>query len=417
MRRIILPVAIVFLTGFFVAVNADPNASDLLTEEKALELALANNHELAALNGEVRECEARAGFAAYDINNPELRAQDISTRYLSEDEDHELQLGLRWQPPELGELGLRKQEEIVALWETKVRLQQRRNELIATVRLAYAEQTMLPAYAEIAERRVALERQRFAVIERKVTLGHSSVIDQVKARKRIIKAQNDAAKIRQRNVNSRMRFGVLTGVHQAYSVKPAAPPILRLDRDHLSVLARRYRSELTLAQQRAELARREQRAQRGKLVPWFSFVEVGQHFESDDQDWQELRLGVQLPLFNWNVGNLRAASMAVERGGVSAAAVSETIEMELSVALARYETVLTQWRSLHDEHADYLPQISRLIDAAEQQDTLPTDEKIDLQLAELECLGLQLDLRLELIEAAMELCAAVGVDRWEELVE
>ncbi len=122
-------------------------------------------------------------------------------------------------------------------------------------------------------------------------------------------------------------------------------------------------------------------------------------------------------LFRSNVGNLRAASMAVERGSVSAAAVNETIELELSAALARYQTALAQWQSLHNEHADFLPQISRLIDAAEQQDTLPTDEKIDLQLAELECLGMQLDLGLELIEAAVELCAATGVDRWEELVE
>jgi hypothetical protein len=45
-----------------------------------------------------------ADFAAGDINNPELRVQDLSSTYFSEEENRQLQVGLRWQPPALGEL-------------------------------------------------------------------------------------------------------------------------------------------------------------------------------------------------------------------------------------------------------------------------------------------------------------------------
>ncbi len=62
---------------------------------------------------------------------------------------------------------------------------------------------------------------------------------------------------------------------------------------------------------RAELARRQHGAADGQLWPWLAFVEADHHFESEDPVRDELRFGIQLPLFYWKRGNRRAADLAV----------------------------------------------------------------------------------------------------------
>lgn len=385
------------------------------TEDEAIRLALANSRELSWLAEEIRAREMIADFAGADVNNPEVRAQDISSTYFSDNEDKKFQLGLRWQPPAYGEMGLRKQEETVALWEKKVEWQVRRAELTAEVRAAYAEAIAQHASLEIADQRVVLESRRLAVIEQMVALGQRALLDQIKARKRVSTAKNEAAKLRQLYRNNREKLAALTGVNADPAAASADPPVLDLDRDRLRELARRQRAEMTLIAQRAELASRRSRAENGKRLPWITFVEVDHHFESLDPDWQELRLGLQLPLFNWNGGNCRAAALAVARQDQDAAATAETIERELDAALDDYQLALAEWRSVQSENAAFLPRLASLIDAAHRQGTLPADEVLDLELAELEMRMLSLDAGLEATKAAVALGAAVGVENWEEL--
>jgi hypothetical protein len=62
-----------------------------------------------------------------------------------------------------------------------------------------------------------------------------------------------------------------------------------------------------------------------------------------------------------------------------------------------------------------LPRINHLIEAAHRQGTLPADEVIDLELAALEIQMVLLESGHEVTKAAIALCAAVGVEHWDEL--
>jgi len=393
----------------------EPTAPATLSEDDAVRLALANNCELAVLAGEIRERELLADFAAGDINNPELRVQDLSSTYFSEEENRQLQVGLRWQPPALGELGLEAQEETVALSERTVQFRNRRVELAAEVRLTFAETIMRKAALEIAVRQSDLEGKRLEVIENLVSLGERRLLEQIKARKRLRTTQSEAAKIRQLYLNNRTKLTALTGSEAAPADLPDNPPLLELDLDCLRETARKHRPESALTAQQAELAVRRRRVERGKLAPWISFVEVDQHFESDDEDWQELRLGLQLPLFNWNSGKRQAAALAVAQTDQDAAAVAEAIDGELAAAVADYRLAVAEWRSMQSEKAEFLPRINHLIEAAHRQGTLPADEVIDLELAALEIQMVLLESGHEVTKAAIALCAAVGVEHWDEL--
>ncbi len=392
-------------------------AAQELSERDAVEKALAYSRELATLASEVQQREKEATAAGLlAFQNPELRMQDISTKYGDGSANQEFQIGLRWQPPKIGELAAATGREQVRLWERKVALDEFRRALTARVRLAYAEAAMFGKYEESARERARLTAERATAVEKLVELGERPLMDKIKGRKRVLDAVKDAAVAVRKSHEARQRLAQLTGVAGAVAGDPAGPPVLTTDRKRLKDIAAAMRPEVELARQESAWYGSRSRADRSAMIPWFSFVELGYHYESDKPDSGELSLGIEIPIFNWMAGDRFAAQASPQYDTLKRDAAAALIERDIADALTGYEEALAAWRAVETDTGKALASFATLLAEAQMQ-ALPADEVLELELTAVELRMTLLETAYDLTEAAIELCAAVGVDDFARLTD
>ena len=379
-------------------------------EDEAVAAALRHSHKLARLEAEVKAEEELLGVAAFAVDNPELRLEDISTQYADSGENKKLGIGLRWRPPRLGQLGEEQQERRVTLWEKKRDAQRFRLELASRVRLVHATCATLGQSMELVRRQAELAKATFEVVSSLVALGQRRLPDQVKARQRMVKANQEHRAVERRLAQARKKLAILTGVREEFPVDEATDgPVVVADFDTLLKRALYRRADVELDRQRTALAQNRSRAETLRMVPWFSFVELAYHHESQKDDWGELLVGFELPFFNWNGARYRAAKIRRGNGQDNADSARQVVEQELSKALGQYQETLEQWQSLKADIDDLLPASARLREEA-RKNQLPADEIQALEASDMELEQTLLDARLEVAEALADLCIAAGVE-------
>jgi outer membrane protein TolC len=389
-----------------------------ITEAQAIRKAVKNSKELTALESAVKAQQPRVDCTWCTLRNPELRIGDISTNYFYypyPDVKKQLQVGLRWHFPKLGEIGIRQQREKVLLWKNKAKAEKYRLRLVADVRQTYAEAAMLKQYNDLAIQASGLEERYVSSIDRLVELGQKTVLDKIKARRRLMKTRRDASKAQQRYTDLKSKLAALTGEKGDLAVLPIDPPENAPNINRLHERALAHRAEVRLTEQKVKLTEQRYDAARYRLIPWFSFVEFDYHYDSINLDWGEVRFGIEIPLFNFNTGEIDATAVAVEAHDDTEAATTEFLDREISDAVAKYNKALADWRSLKTETDEFLPKTEALIKQAKAQPSVPIDELIDLELSVIEVKQMALEAGLALNEAAIGLCKAVGVDRWEDI--
>ncbi len=384
-------------------------------ETEAIRRALERSRELQMMLCEEASQQRGIDAAATGFKDPQLRLEDLSTRYFDPDANHQFTLGLRWSPPRIGELDAAAQEERVELWKRKVKTGEVRARIAADARKAFAGQSLLGELDELARRRVELEEGRLASIEALVALGERTVLDRAKAMRRLAKARRDAARVAQRRAEGRERFEALTGVPGDAALVAVEAPEGDLDLDAIRRAATGHRPEVGLAQQRTILADREWAAERFRVFPWISFVEVGFVHETEKTDWGEMRLGIDLPFSRWNLARLRAAAVRQRAGVLAAAATDEAIDRDVRSALQKYREALAAVRSLREDRDRQGRQADEVLQAARADRTLAADDVADLELADLDERQVALEARYDLAVAAADLCAAAGVESFADL--
>ena len=155
-----------------VAENAAAAGTVALTTEEAVALALSNSRQLQSLDTkvEIQQYRLSGGW----IDNPELRVRNLSTRGVDEEFD-ELEIGIRWRPPALGEAAEQRQEGQVLLWEQRVEAQRARDWVASRVRGACADVIMYRELLGIAADRVANESRPIRHIRSQGGVGRSGV--------------------------------------------------------------------------------------------------------------------------------------------------------------------------------------------------------------------------------------------------
>lgn len=422
-RRWIGALAAVGASGWLGVTGAAPQAPPVaaatevlvLDETAAVRMALENSAELVARQAAVHEREQRNGVLGIALKNPELRIQDIPLRFADRDDAQQLEVGVRWQPPKIGEVLLRRQDNIVDAWEERVDAADARGDMVADVRTTYAEVFLLKEIAALDERREALEEQHATCIEQGLAVGQDRLIDRVKALRRLAEARREASRARQRQADSREWLHRLIGSAREFILAPCPAPSESPDLEALCAQARRNRPELQLAEQTEKLNQTRRRAEFLKAVPWPSFLGVTRHFDEGDEDWDELLLGIDVPVFTWILGVPRAPADRLGDPGLPVTAAAEAIDLEVAERFASYNADLAEWRSSEAENDRLQPEIRRMVAEAREQGTLPTEEVLDLELAGIEMRLQALEARLELTTTAIELCRVVGADRWEDL--
>ncbi|NOZ00586.1 MAG: TolC family protein [Deltaproteobacteria bacterium] len=405
-------VAAVFLAaaGFLApGLRADPGGeSRVLTESDAVELAVIHSRELASLATGV-EIARRRLDSNNAINNPEVRIRDVSTDYIRKGFD-DLEVGLRWRPPGLGEFGLKENKARVRVAQGEVRAGRFRDRLVARVRRTYADLVVLEEQVSIARERVETETRRLVLVEGMKDLGRRSIVYYTKARMWLAESRTDLTRLRHRLNQTKRKLARLTGINNAFTVRPDPIPVVKLSEEDLWRLAGANRPEFELVRRRIALALSEYDRERFRLIPWFSFVELSYHVEADRTDWGELVLGIELPLFNFNRGNIRATELAVNRKEDQSSAMTEKLRVQVRDRFAAYQEARLDWDLSSKDTRKLIGEVKGLIGQANKHDTIPPDEVLELELTVLEARRILSQKRKILAHALIDLCLALGVE-------
>ncbi len=383
-----------------------------LTIEEAVELALSNSRQLQSLDTRVEIQDYRSHSTGW-FDNPELRFRNLSTRSGNERFD-ELQIGLRWRPPDLGEAAEQRQQDQVRLWERKVEAQRARDWLASRVRRACADVIMYRELVRLAVARVDNETRRIAQIKTMVDLGRRSIVYYTKAKMMVSKAKNEHSRHLQALREEERRLQRLTGTAAGLDVVFEPLPEANQDREELLPIAYAHRPEVRLLEARQQLAVDQHQRERRRRLPWLSFVEVSHHREQGAGDWQEFMFGVDLPLFGRNGGRSKATQLGIARKEAQSLALRERIEDEVYDAFSAYDEVRLAWQLARDDGQLLIADASRVIAEASAHGTVQADEVLELERTIMDTQVITVERRRELAHALYFLWYALGFERPEQ---
>ena len=348
-----------------------------LTIEEAVARGLSNNPRLGSLETEAGVRSHRVGSLDW-IDNPELRVRN-STFGRRNSRLGDLEVGIRWRPPFPGEAGMRRQRKQAAWWRRRAEAVRERHWLASRVRRSCADVAMYAELVRIAAMRVENENLRISQIETMVDVGRRSIVYLTKARMAVAGARQGHLLSLNALREEERRLRRLTGISRETRVIPEPLPEVRLDEGRLVELACANRPELRLAEEERKLALRRRDHESWRMLPQLSFLEVSRHIERTDDDWNELRFGLELPLFNRNAGNLAGLSLAVSGSELELAAVRERIADEVRETLSDYtEALLARDLTLREGEA-IIEGSSQVIAEARDFATVPADEILELE--------------------------------------
>lgn len=409
---IILPLLTV--QGFAAFPNTDKisvngESAHAVTEKELIEIALNESRKLQSLNTNVEIAQYRLNSSGW-IRNPELRISNLTTQSYSEQFD-ELELGLRIRLPELGELEEDRQQARVRFWEEKTSETRYRQELVRRVRKDIADVLMQDRLADISEKKVALLEERIGRIEQMVKTGDRSIVYFTKAKMMLANAKNAFARSSQKQNSERRRLVKRTNVALDTRITREELPEVTVELETLIDAANRYRPEMHLSEHQIDLALKQKRFESLKLVPWINFFEVSYHREQRrDLDWGEFRMGMDLPLFNWNIGNIKAMNLAVKKREARHNAKLETIEEEVRIAYNTYTDLLLDWKNFNVDAKILMDDAQKVVNQAMIHQTLRPDEVLEMELTILETQQLLIEKERDLAHALFDLYYAVGVE-------
>ena len=380
-----------------------------------IELALKYSRKLQSLGTNVAIADYRLKSSGW-IRNPELRISDVSTRYYTNEFD-ELRAGLRFRLPKLGELGEEKQRARVELWDRRVQEIRYQQQFIARVRKDYANVLMYDQLVELAQQRVATGEERIRIIEQLVVLGNRSIVYFTKAKMLLAESKNDLARARQNQGLARRKLAKRARIAEDTRLVMEPLPEAIQDQDELIKLAIQKRPEIELVQQRIELVYRQKRLEYLKLIPWVNFIDLSYHVEKNRyKDWGEFMTGITLPIFNWNLGNIKATDLAVKKKETESGAIQETIEEEVRSAYISYKDLLLDWKNFESSAAELIASATAIVNEAKQHKTVMPDEVLELELTIIDAQKLLAEKRQNLAHALIDLYYAIGIEGHEPLL-
>lgn len=386
----------------------------IITEQQAIQSALENSRKLQSLNTNVRMAEYRFKSSG-KLRNPEIRLSDVNASQIGDRID-EYELGVRWRFPEPWELGEDKQQARVRLWDRKVNQLRYHQQLIARVCRSYADVLMSDRLAELAHQRLLRENERLNIIERLVEVGRRSIVYFTKAKMWNAESKNDYARAIQKQGMERRQLARRSGIPEDAKLVETELPEVTQDLDELTALAFQKRPEIELVEQHISLAVRQRNYERFQLLPRPTFFEFSRHYEKKDwKNWNEWKLGVEVPLFDWNIGNIRATNLVVKKKEEEHNAILETIADEVRVAYILYCDLLLDWKNFKINADDLIRNARKVVNEAKQHEVLMPDEVMEMELAIIDTQKLLSEKRRNLAHALIDLYYAIGIERHEQL--
>jgi len=403
-------------TGAIQRMIIPPDTGQTLSENDLISNTLKKSRKLNSLSAEAEIARHIADGSGF-MPNPELRISNLTNRYYQEKWD-ELRVGLRIRLPELGEMSEDKEKARLDFWELKVEEDRYRQELIMRLRQDIADVVAYDRMAELAEKKRDLLDRRIGMIEQMLKTGERSVVYYTKAKMMREEARNDFARSVQNQASARRKLAARADIGLDTPIQTGDPLEVPGDLDGLIAFANQHRPETGLVRQQIELAVKQRRMERLKLLPWFNFLEFSYHREQTRaEDWAELNMGIELPLFDWNIGNIRATNLAVKKGEARYGAVLESVDEDVRSAYMLYRDLLLDWKNFKISAETHIRDAENVVSQATVYETLRPDEVLEMELTQIDTHRLLAEKRRDLAYALSDLLFVLGVERMEQLSE
>lgn len=312
-----------------------------LTVQQSIELALERNPTILSIRAEVAAARARLDGASVLLrSNPEIEGS-AGPRRSPDGRSTDLGLGVSQQVEIFGQRGARIDAAEALVASAEATLENRRVEVAAQVREAFARRLAAAQRLRIAGEALALAEEALRAAEARLRSGAASKIEVNAARSSLGRAVRERALAVQRDSAAVGSFIVLVGLD------PGAPVTLQGD---LSVTAGELpalpslveralsqRFDVGAARHEVEAARAERRLAGREALPSPRFG-VTYSEESDAGEKARITQGVlafDLPLFNRNQGGRGVAAARLVQTERALEALTRAVHTEVAVAATR----------------------------------------------------------------------------------
>ncbi len=361
-----LAVVLVFGLGFAQAraENSLPSATNTLTLDAAIEIALAQNPELRAAGGRVEAASGRA-YQAKLWSNPELElgTEDGPTRGGHAISDAKQTVGVVQTLPFPGKKSLDRKIGVFGVRLSEAELALRRVELVRDVKAAFFQVLAAERLVEAAGELVKVAESSADTARKRVEAGATSDQEQLRAEIQLEQAKTDLVGFQRELVAARQGFATLLGQPdlrdaRLFGALAESPNTVLLDQGPERWLA----SHPSAVGARTALDRAELELRRARLEPLPDVkvgVAGGRENDSDRSSIVEFRVSLPLPLIDRAKGKKQEARANVAIAEAELTGIEQRLLREWGTASQRYRAAIEQVTSYRER---ILPKADRALE-------------------------------------------------------
>jgi outer membrane protein TolC len=381
------------------------------TEEEIVARALAHSRDVDAQQRQIAIVGARSGGV---LDNPELRL----VRRTAEDPMERVEVGLRWRVPRLWTFGAERERQQAEEALEGVELTWVRDGVAEQSRTACVELGYLTEMEESQAVLVDGLNRVVDLVRREVGMGTAKDVDLKTTEFVLLEARSDLQQINHRRARARSDLEQLTGSATPVDRCEATETLPALHLEQLLTVAWSHRAELEEARRRHRRAAARLYLERAAALPWLSFVGPAVRFDTRPADgtggtvgrtWFEFQVGIDLPLFDRNGGNIRAETLAMEAEVAQTELLTRDIRQQVTDALHGYETASTALLELERSAAEQLAGSDDLLEGAFQYATVDPDWAFDIVRRRADAVQTLARQRLQVERARVDLYVALGI--------
>jgi outer membrane protein TolC len=290
--------------------------------------------------------------------------------------------------------------------------------LAAEIRKAYLSELAAEEQARLAEASLKLQQRIKTYYEQKVQLGDASRLDLNLVSIEYSQALRDQQKTSSQLDQARQSLNRLLGLPPTYSLKLRASAVIlgylpfHLDLASLELTALDNNGELGALKHEYEQAEQDLRLAYLQRIPWFH-LGPGYERESGGHEGTTNRLGLafglDLPVFNWNQGEIAIREAARDKVRDEFTAKLHSVEGDLNEAYRNLKAQEQLIQLFKDSLQPALEENAQLTEAGFQVGELNLIQLIETQDKVLKSRRDYIDAELEYWKAAADLEAASGV--------
>ena len=334
------------------------SASQALTMDQVLQMAFANNPDLAAAQWEIGITQGDRQQASL-IPNPELSWEAEDTRRNSRTTTVMIN-----QPIELGgKRGARIEVASRAQDAAEIELERKRNALRADVIQAFYNTSTAQQRLLLSRQSLELAQRGLHVAQGRISSGKSSPVEGTRAEVQLSEVRLELKRAEREEANAYQQLARVIGVPlPAFaSVSDSSQPMPTVPEPSLLLNRIGQTAELRLAKLQIDQREASLGLEKAQRIPDLTVSLGSQYDERERERVNVVGLSMPIPLFNRNQGNVLAAARRTDQARDLRNASELRLRTEIQTTLAQWNTANTEITSFNQT---ILPAAQSAVDTA-----------------------------------------------------